>query len=60
MDDFCSLSTWPHLGARGVGGILDSYANPRRSRGFAQLSIIRPTPLVFCRGYVNTEKSSIA
>ena len=33
------------LYTRGVGRILDSYANLRRSLGFAQLSRILPTPL---------------
>ena len=31
----------PHLNPRGVGRIQDSYANPRRSRGFASLQCRR-------------------
>ena len=37
------MYTYSHLNTRGVGRIRDSYTNPRRSRGFAQLSRIRPT-----------------
>ena len=44
-----------------VGRIRDSYANPRWSRGFAQLSRILLTPRVFISGYANTgKKFSIA
>ena len=44
-----------------VGRIRDSYANPRWSRGFAQLSRILPTPRVVISGYANTgKKFSIA
>ena len=39
-----------------VGRILQSYTNPRLRLGFAQLSRILPTLLVFRRGYVNTGK----
>ena len=35
--------------------MLDSYANPRLRLGFASLSRILPTPLVFIPGYANTE-----
>ena len=35
--------------------MLDSYANPRLRLGFAWLSRILPTPLVFISGYANTE-----
>ena len=37
-----------------IGRILDSCANPRLRLGFAYLSRILPTPLVFISGYVNT------
>ena len=37
------MYTYSHLNTRGVGRISDSYTNPRRSRGFAQLSRILPT-----------------
>ena len=40
---------------RGVGRILDGYANPQLRLGFAWLSRILPTPLVFISGYANTE-----
>ena len=45
----------PDINTRGVGRIRDSYANPRRSRRFAELSRILPTPLVFISGYTNPE-----
>ena len=50
-----SVLTKPHLNTRGVGRILDSYANPRRSR----LSRIFPTPRMFRWDYVNTEESHL-
>ena len=37
------MYTYSHLNTMGVGKIRDSYTNPRRSRGFAQLSRILPT-----------------
>ena len=37
------MYTYSHLNTRGVGRIRDSHTNPRRSRGFAQLSRILPT-----------------
>ena len=40
---------------RGIARILDCYANPLLRLGFAQLSPILPTPLVFISGYANTE-----
>ena len=55
----CYIKSLPYL--RGVGRIRDSYANPKRSRGFALLSRILPTPLVFISGYASTgKKLSIA
>ena len=49
------MYTYSHLNTRGVGRIRDSYTNPRRSRGFAQLSRILPTKTKKKR---NAEKKS--
>ena len=38
------MFTQPHPNTREVRRIRDSYSNPRRSRGFAILSKILPTP----------------
>ena len=38
----------PDINMRGVGKIVDSYANPRLLR-------ILPTPLMFISGFANTE-----
>ena len=51
-----SVFAYPDINTRGVGRIRDGYANPRRSRGFAYLSRILPTPRVFISGYANTRK----
>ena len=42
----------------GTGRILKSYANPRRSRGFAKLFGTLSTLVVYRGGYVNNEKSA--
>ena len=56
-DYLSNRKRFPCINTRGVGRILHSYANPRRSRGFAQLSRIFPTPRVFISGYANTGKN---
>ena len=35
IENFFPEFAYPDINTRGVGRILDSYANPRRSRGFA-------------------------
>ena len=56
-----SPSHFSDINTPGVGRIRDSYANPKRSRGFALLSRMLPTPRVFISGYANTgRKFSIA
>ena len=35
IENFFPVFAYPDINTRGVGRILDSYANPRRSRGFA-------------------------
>ena len=35
IENFFPVFAHPDINTRGVGRILDSYANPRRSRGFA-------------------------
>ena len=54
IENFFPVFAYPDINTRGVGRILDSYGNPR-SRGFAYLSRILPTPLVFISGFANTE-----
>ena len=44
IENFFPVFAYPAINTRGVGRILDSYANPRR---------ILPTPLVFISGYAN-------
>ena len=53
-----TFSVFPQLdiNTRGVGGIRDSYGNPRQSRGFAKPSRILLTPRVFISGHANTAK----
>ena len=51
-----SVFAQPDINTRGAGRILDSPANPRQSRPFAQLLTILPTPRVFVLGYANTGK----
>ena len=46
---------WPDINTRGVGRIHDSYASPQLHLGFAKLSPILPTLLVFISGYANTQ-----
>ena len=55
IENFFPVFALPEINTRGVGRILDSYANPRLRLGFAQLSRILQTPLVFISGYANTE-----
>ena len=47
IEKFFLVFPYPDINTRGVGRILHSYANPRLRLGFAQLSRILPTPLVF-------------
>ena len=35
IENLFPVFAWPDINTRGIGRILDSYANPRRSRGFA-------------------------
>ena len=48
------MFAYPDISTRGVGKFLNSYAN-LRLRGFAWLSRILPTLLVFISSYANTE-----
>ena len=47
IENFFPVFAQPDINTRGVGRILDGYANPRLRLGFAQLSRILPTLLVF-------------
>ena len=55
IENLFPVFAYPDINTRGVGRILDSYANPRLRLGFAQLSRILLTPLVLISGYANTE-----
>ena len=55
MENFFPLFAYPDINTRGVGKFLNSYANPRLRLGFAWLSRILPTLLVFISSYANTE-----
>ena len=55
IENFFPVFVYPDRNTRGVGKILDSYANPRLRLGFSWLSWILPIPLVFISGYANTE-----
>ena len=55
MENFFPVFAEPDIKTRGVGRIFDSYANPRLRLGFACLSRILPTALVFILGYANAE-----
>ena len=55
IQNFFPVFAQPDINTRGVGRILDGYANPRLRLRFAKLSRILPTPLVFISGYANTE-----
>ena len=54
IENFFPVFAYPDINTRGVGKILDNYANPRLRLGFVYLFRILLTPLVFLSGYANT------
>ena len=53
IENFFPVFAYPDRNTRGVGKILDSYANPRLRLGFAR---ILPTPLLFISRYCKHQK----